>query len=54
MNVNNSDVVAEIRKQLEWRGPNGKSAGHVVLERAAAELLLAQIDLQQHAKGKEQ
>lgn len=54
MNVNNSEVVAEIRKQLDWRGPNGKAAGHVVLERAAAELLLAQIDLQQAATAPRQ
>lgn len=33
-------IVAEVERQLEWRGPSGKSQGHIVLDRPQAELLL--------------
>jgi hypothetical protein len=46
MNIENSEVVAEIKKQLAWRGPGGRPMGHVVLDRASAEILIAQIGLQ--------
>lgn len=39
MTITLADVLAEVRRQLEWRGPGGKGQGHVVLERAMAEYL---------------
>lgn len=34
------EVLRKIRADLAWRGPGDKAAGHVVLTRAEAELLL--------------
>lgn len=34
-------VIANICEQLAWRGPTGKKLGHVVIERQAAEVLVA-------------
>lgn len=34
-----ADVLAEIKKQLDWRGPSDKTQGHVVLPREMAEYL---------------
>lgn len=36
-------IVAEVERQLEWRGPGGRGQGHVVLERPQAELLLQKL-----------
>jgi hypothetical protein len=36
-------IVAEVERQLEWRGPTGRAQGHVVLERPQAELLLQKL-----------
>jgi hypothetical protein len=38
-----AEVLADIRAQLAWRGPGGKSMGHtlIVIERANAEVLVA-------------
>lgn len=33
------DVMAEIERQLMWRGPNGGKQGHIVLTRAQAETI---------------
>jgi hypothetical protein len=40
MNDEPKDVYAEIFRQLEWRGPNGKPQGRIVLTREQAEQLL--------------
>jgi hypothetical protein len=32
-------AIAEVRSQLEWRGPTGRAIGHVVLPREVAEVL---------------
>lgn len=32
-----ANVLAEIQRQLEWRGPSGSQQGHVVLSRDQAE-----------------
>lgn len=45
-----ADVIAKIRADLAWRGPGGKCLGHVVLERRAAELMLAALDERQQDK----
>ena len=34
-----ADVLANIREQLDWRGPSGKCMGHIVLTRERAELV---------------
>lgn len=34
-----TDVLLDIKKQLDWRGPAGRPLGHVVLEREIAEFL---------------
>jgi len=45
-------VVENIERQLEWRGPTGRSLGHVVLERADAERLLQEIyDLRRYVES---
>lgn len=45
-----ASIVAEVERQLEWRGPNGGSQGHIVLDRPQAELLLQKLyDLQWHS-----
>lgn len=33
-------VLAEMQKQIDWRGPTGRSMGHVVITRDAAIVLL--------------
>jgi len=37
------EAVEKIVSDLEWRGPNGKTMGHVVLTREQAEDLLKEI-----------
>lgn len=39
-------AIAKIRHELDWRGPTGKTMGHVVMERKLAEALLKWIDEQ--------
>lgn len=39
MTITIADVLSEIKRQLDWRGPNGRPQGHVVLPRAMAEYL---------------
>lgn len=34
------EVIKEIKRQLDWRGPSGKPQGHIVLTREQAEALL--------------
>jgi hypothetical protein len=34
------DVLTEIKRQFDWRGPNGKPQGHIVITREQAEALL--------------
>lgn len=33
-------AIAEMRSQLEWRGPTGRMIGHVVLPREVAEVVM--------------
>lgn len=33
-------TIAEIQKQVEWRGPSGKTQGHIVITRIQALSLL--------------
>ena len=35
-----TEVIKEIKRQLDWRGPSGKPQGHIVLTRVQAEALL--------------
>ena len=37
-------ALAKITEQLAWRGPNGKTMGHVVLKREVADALQKYID----------
>jgi hypothetical protein len=39
MTITIADVLSEIKRQLDWRGPNGKPQGHIVLPRDQAEYL---------------
>lgn len=36
-----ADIARKLREQLDWRGPTGKAARYVVLERVEAEVLRA-------------
>ena len=33
MTVTIADVLSEIKRQLDWRGPNDRKMGHIVLKR---------------------
>jgi hypothetical protein len=35
-----AEVLAEMQKQIDWRGPTGRSMGHVVITREQATVLL--------------
>lgn len=35
-----AEVLAEIEKQLAWRGPTGRSMGHIVIEREPMAVLV--------------
>ena len=37
--MNTRDVLRHIVDQLDWRGPNGKSMGHIVMTREQAEIV---------------
>lgn len=46
--VEASDVLAEIKEQLAWRGPNGGMMGHIVVTRAKMEILVRSVEGFQH------
>lgn len=41
--ITTGDALADIKNQLDWRGPTGKCQGHVVLDRPIAEFLHARV-----------
>ena len=44
-----TDVLAEIKTKLAWRGPTGRTMGHIVIEREEAEVLVRGIKDMQHS-----
>ena len=43
----------KITEQLEWRGPNGKQMGHIVLKRELAQSIVAYIQALEAATDSE-
>lgn len=39
-----AEIMADVRAQLAWVGPNGKQQGHIALVRAEMELLIAALE----------
>lgn len=38
-NITIADVLSKLKRDLDWRSPNDKTLGHIVLTRAEAEYL---------------
>jgi hypothetical protein len=43
IDITTGDALAEIKRQLDWRGPTDRMMGHIVLDRSTAEFLHARI-----------
>jgi hypothetical protein len=43
IDITTGDALAEIKRQLDWRGPTDKVMGNIVLDRPTAEFLHARV-----------